>query len=186
MTIHDATKILAISGSLRRASLNSRLIDEAQKLAPDTMQFDVYDGLGDLPHFNEDHEFPAPQAVQDLRRRVADADGLLIATPEYNASIPGVLKNAIDWLSRPDDDGRVVLANKPVAIVGASQGPLGTVRAQLTLRQILHKVDAAVVRQPEFILPTAHTHLANGLPGDSATAGILHLILEQLQTLIKV
>ena len=177
--------ILAISGSLRRASFNTRLLDEAAKLAPDVFQFDLYESLGDLPHFNEDHEVPAPPSVQDLRRRVHDADGLLIATPEYNASVPGVLKNAIDWLSRPVKGEPLSLKGKPVAIVGASMSPLGTVRAQLSLRQILHKLDAAVVRQPEFILGAAHTQLEEPGTGlDSATADVLRLVLEQLHTLI--
>ncbi|MFI5706441.1 NADPH-dependent FMN reductase [Kribbella sp. NPDC051620] len=187
MPTQDATStIFAISGSLRRASLNTRLIDEAAKLAPDAFQFDIYESLGNLPHFNEDHEFPAPPEVDDLRRRVRAADALLIATPEYNASVPGVLKNAIDWLSRPAEGQPLPLTAKPVAIIGASMGPLGTVRAQLSLRQILQKVDAAVVRQPEFILAAAHTQLeAEGLGPDSATAAVLRSVLEQLQILIE-
>ncbi|MCX4538233.1 NADPH-dependent FMN reductase [Streptomyces sp. NBC_01669] len=186
MTTHEAAStVFAVSGSLRSASLNSRLLDEVQKLAPGNIKFDVFDGLANLPHFNEDQEFPAPQTVQDLRSRVQNADGILIATPEYSASIPGALKNAIDWLSRAYDGAPLPLAGKPTAIIGASQGPLGSVRAQLTLRQILHKVDAAVVRQPEFLLPTAHVQLESGLAEDSASAQILRAILAELQVLIK-
>jgi chromate reductase len=123
--------------------------------------------------------------VDDLRRRVRDADGLLIATPEYNASIPGVLKNALDWLSRPVDGIAPPLKGKPVAIVGASMSPLGTVRAQLSLRQILHKLDAAVVQQPEFILGTAHAQLHEEGEGlNSPTAEVLRLVLQQLHALI--
>ncbi|WP_270886053.1 NADPH-dependent FMN reductase [Pedococcus sp. 5OH_020] len=176
---------MAISGSLRRASFNTRLLDEAAKLAPEVFQFDLYESLGNLPHFNEDHEMPAPPAVDDLRRRLRAADGLLIATPEYNASVPGALKNAIDWLSRPSEGETLPLKGKPVAIIGASMSPLGTVRAQLSLRQILHKLDAAVVRQPEFILGSAHAQLEERSSGlDFATAEVLRLVLEQLRTLI--
>jgi chromate reductase len=186
LTQTTTATILAISGSLRRASFNTKLLSEAAKLSPDVFQFDLYDSLGDLPHFNEDQETPAPPSVQDLRRRVRDADALLIATPEYNASIPGVLKNAIDWLSRPVDGEPPPLRGKPVAIIGASMSPLGTIRAQLSLRQILHKLDAAVVRQPEFVLGAAHTQLEEQAPGlDSATADVLRLVLEQLHTLIQ-
>jgi chromate reductase len=177
--------IVGISGSLRRASFNTRLLDEAAKLAPELLHVDVYEQLGSLPHFNEDQETPAPSQVDDLRRQVRDADGLLIATPEYNASIPGVLKNALDWLSRPVDGVAPPLKGKPVAILGASMSPLGTVRAQLSLRQILHKLDAAVVRQPEFILGTAHTQLHEEGEGlNSPTAEVLRLVLEQLHALI--
>jgi chromate reductase len=177
--------VVAISGSLRRGSLNTRLLDEAAKLAPELLQFDLYESLSDIPHFNEDRESPAPTAVTDLRRRVRDADGLLIATPEYNASIPGVLKNALDWLSRPVQGDAPPLKGKPVAIIGASMSPMGTVRAQLSLRQILHKLDAAVVRQPEFVLGTAHAQLdGHGTGLDSPTAEVLRLVLEQLHALI--
>ncbi|CAM5523875.1 NADPH-dependent FMN reductase [Streptomyces canarius] len=111
--------VLAISGSLRRDSLNTTLLREAERLGPHH-HFDHYDGLGRLPHFNEDEEHPAPSAVIDLRRRVQEADAVLIASPEYNASIPGALKNALDWLSRPAGDDGPALALKPVAVVGAS------------------------------------------------------------------
>lgn len=177
--------VVGISGSLRRASFNTRLLDEAAKLAPELLQLEAYEHLGSLPHFNEDWESPPPPQVEDLRRRVRNADGLLIATPEYNASIPGVLKNALDWLSRPVDGTAPPLKGKPVAIVGASMSPLGTVRAQLSLRQILHKLDAAVVQQPEFILGTAHTQLHQQGEGlNTPTAEVLRLVLEQLHALI--
>lgn len=183
--VNTPSNVLAISGSLRRGSFNTRLLDEAAKLAPELLQVDIYEQLGRLPHFNEDHETPAPPEVEQLRRQVREADGLLIATPEYNASIPGVLKNALDWLSRPVDGQTPPLNGKPVAIIGASMSSLGTVRAQLGLRQILHKLDAAVVRHPEFILGAAHTQLDEHSDGLSTpTAEVLRQVLEQLHALI--
>jgi chromate reductase, NAD(P)H dehydrogenase (quinone) len=181
-TRQQTRTVLGISGSLRRNSLNTMLLGEAQRLAPPAMRLVRFGAVGDLPHFNEDEEFPTPASVLDLRARVEQASGLLIATPEYNASVPGVLKNAIDWLSRAPSP----LTGKPVAIVGASQGPLGTVRAQLALRQILQKVDASVVQQPEFMLPVAHTVLDahTGLDATSATAEILRKVLDHLLHLI--
>jgi chromate reductase len=178
--------VLAISGSLRRDSLNTKLLGEAARFAPPTMRLARFRTLADLPHFNEDNEFATPGPVLDLRSRVQQASGLLIATPEYNASVPGTLKNAIDWLSRADANAPCPLAGKPVAIVGASPGPLGTARAQLALRQILQRVDAVVVQQPEFMLPAAHTLLSGptGLDATSMSANILRKVLDQLLQLI--
>ncbi|GHA63745.1 MULTISPECIES: NADPH-dependent FMN reductase [Streptomyces] len=173
--------VLAISGSLRRDSLNTTLLREAERLGPHH-HFDHYDGLGRLPHFNEDEEHPAPSAVIDLRRRVQEADAVLIASPEYNASIPGALKNALDWLSRPAGDDGPALALKPVAVVGASPGPFGTVRAQLALRQVLHKMNARVVQQPEFLLFQAHQQFDDDgrLPEDSPARQMLRAVLDAL------
>ncbi|MFB7600459.1 NADPH-dependent FMN reductase [Streptomyces sp. NPDC056160] len=176
--------VLALSGSLRRGSLNTALLREAERLVPH-LRFDHYDGLGALPHFNEDQEHPAPLAVTDLRRRVRDADAVLIATPEYNASIPGALKNGLDWLSRPAGDDGPALALKPVAVVGASPGPFGTVRAQLALRQVLHKMNAHVVQQPEFLLFQAHQQFGEDgrLPDGSPAQRLLSDVLDALARL---
>ncbi|MEW2491768.1 NADPH-dependent FMN reductase [Streptomyces sp. NPDC048411] len=173
--------VLALSGSLRRGSLNTALLREAERLGPHH-RFDHYDGLGRLPHFNEDQEHPAPSAVTELRHRVQDADAVLIASPEYNASIPGALKNALDWLSRPAGDDGPALALKPVAVIGASPGPFGTVRAQLTLRQVLHKMNARVVQQPEFLLFQAHQQFSGDgrLPDGSPAQQLLCAVLDAL------
>jgi chromate reductase len=175
-------RILTVSGSLRRDSHNTKLLREAERLDPGGVVFDHFDRLGQLPLFNEDEEFPAPEAVTDLRNRVQLADAVLIATPEYNSGIPGGLKNALDWLSR----GEMPLAHKPTAIIGASPGAFGTVRAQTSLRQVLHKMNANVVRQPEFMLGHAHTHLdENGsLPADSPTVQLLTSVLDGLLELV--
>jgi chromate reductase, NAD(P)H dehydrogenase (quinone) len=181
----DSVRVLTISGSLRRDSLNTRLLRQAEAIAPPGVQFDHFDRLGEIPLFNEDEEHPAPAAVADLRARVGSADAVLIATPEYNSSIPGGLKNAIDWLSRPDG-ATPCLIGKPVAIAGASTGPFGTVRAQLALRQVLHKVNATVLGQPEMLLFHAHQQFdENGaLPPGSPASKLLTQILDGLIDLV--
>jgi chromate reductase len=155
--------VIAIAGSLRRASHNRALLEAATALAPEDMTLRVYDELGSIPLFNEDLEAETPESVARLRREVADADGILIATPEYNWSIPGVLKNAIDWLSRTE-----ILANKPVAIVGASSGRWGTRLAQAALRQVLTATESRVMPAPALFVAggavrEASSQLANVL-----------------------
>jgi chromate reductase len=137
-------RVLGLSGSLRRDSYNAMLLRAAQELAPQTMDIVLYEGLAEIPPYNQDHQDElTPLSVEDLRRRIAEADAVLIATPEYNGSIPGVLKNAIDWASRPFPDN--ALRNKPVAVVGASTGAYGGVWAQADLRRVLGIVGARVV-----------------------------------------
>ena len=137
-------RILAISGSLRRGSHNTSLLRAAEELLPPTFELVFWDGLKDIPPFDEDDEAgPAPAAVVSLREAVAGADAVLFATPEYNASIPGQLKNALDWASRPAATN--VLRNKPVAVVGASTGAFGAVWSQAELRKVLGTIGARVV-----------------------------------------
>ena len=137
-------RILGLSGSLRRGSHNTSLLRAAAKLLPPGVELEVYDGLGDLPHYDSDIDIePAPEAVGRLREAIADADGVLIATPEYNGSIPGVLKNALDWASRPFPDS--ALRGKPVAVVGASTGLFGAVWAQAEVRKVLGVIGADVI-----------------------------------------
>lgn len=125
------TTIVGISGSLRKGSVNSALLRAAAELAPDGTRVEIGDISG-FPLYNgdEEDEFGVPGAVNDLKDRLAAADGILISTPEYNSSIPGVLKNALDWLSRPGADIPRVFGGKPVALMGATPGGLGTVNAQ--------------------------------------------------------
>lgn len=142
-------KVVAIAGSLRRESFNRRLLDAAVELAPQGMEICIAREIGEIPLFDEDLEQQAaggPVAVRTLREAIAAADGLLIATPEYNHSFPGVLKNAIDWLSRPSPDE--VLKGKPVAIIGASGGQWGTRLAQAALRQVLYATEARILPAP--------------------------------------
>ena len=137
-------KVLGISGSLRRDSYNTKLLRAAEELLPAGVEYERWDGLKDIPPINEDDDFePAPAAVTELRNAIGEADAVLIATPEYNSSIPGVLKNALDWVSRPIVTN--TLRNKPVAVVGASTGAFGAVWAQGELRKVLGAIGARVV-----------------------------------------
>ena len=146
-------RILAISGSLRRDSHNTALLRAAADLLPPDVELVIYERLGAIPPFNEDEVADRPAAVQDLWDAVADVDGVLISTPEYNSSIPGVLKNALDWLSRPLEDSP--LRNKPAVVIGASTGMFGAVWAQAETRKVLGAIGARVVDR-ELPLPSAH------------------------------
>ncbi len=146
-------RILAISGSLRRDSHNTALLRAAADLLPPGVELTLYGRLGEIPPFNEDELEPRPAAAQALGDAVAQADGVLISTPEYNSSIPGVLKNALDWLSRPLLESP--LRNKPVAVIGASTGMFGAVWAQAETRKVLSAIGARVLDR-ELPVPTAH------------------------------
>lgn len=134
-------KILGISGSLRTGSLNGRLLEAARAELPEGVEMDIYEHLEAIPPFNEDRE--AGEAVLHFRAAIAGADAVLISTPEYNQSIPGQLKNALDWASRPFRTN--VFRNKPVAVLGASSGLFGAVFAQAELRKVLGRMGAVVV-----------------------------------------
>jgi chromate reductase, NAD(P)H dehydrogenase (quinone) len=137
-------KVLGISGSLRRDSHNSKLLRYAAGGFGPDVELEVWDELKAIPPYDEDDDVdPAPEAVARLRAAVAGADALLFATPEYNSSVPGQLKNALDWLSRPLAHNP--LRNKPVAVVGASSGAFGAVWAQAELRKVLSAIGARVV-----------------------------------------
>src|SRR5436305_3606321 len=137
-------KVLGISGSLRRDSHNAKVLPAAAELLPDGVELELWDGLKAVPPYDEDDDVePAPAAVTELRDAIAGADAILIATPEYNHSVPGQLKNAIDWASRPLATNP--LRNKPVAVVGASTGMFGAVWAQAELRKVLAATGARVV-----------------------------------------
>ena len=150
-------RILAIPGSLRRDSHNARLLRLAAERAPAGMEFDLWTGLGSIPPYDEDEDRdPAPAPVVALREAIAAADALLIATPEYNSSVPGVLKNAIDWASRPR--ATTPLQSKPAAVIGASRGSFGAVWAQAELRKVLRSAGARVV-DLELAVARAHETL---------------------------
>jgi chromate reductase len=136
-------KVLGISGSLRRDSHNRKLLLAAAELLPRDADFELWEGLREVPPYDEDHDTePAPAAVAQMRAAIAGADALLIATPEYNSSIPGQLKNALDWASRPLATN--VLRNKPVVVIGASASAFGAVWAQAELRKVLAAAGARV------------------------------------------
>lgn len=181
-------RVLAISGSLRRESFNRRLLQAAIAGAPPGLQLSLDDGLRELPLFDEDIERATeggPEAVRRLRSAVKAADGLLIATPEYNWSIPGVLKNAIDWLSRPGPEE--VLVGKPIAIIGASSGRWGTRLAQNALRQVLAATESIVLPAPVlYVRDGAALFDADGALVDQPTREALTRILSSFADWIDV
>jgi chromate reductase len=161
-------KILGFAGSLRQASFNRALLRAAKDLAPTDVEVDIVD-LDGIPMYNSDVEAAAfPETVRSLRTHIAAAGAVLIATPEYMFSVSGVLKNVLDWLARPPEPR--VLWDKPVGIMGASPGLVGTARAQLHLRQILLHERAAVLPHPQLLVPDARNKFdANGVLTDQET-----------------
>jgi len=168
-------KVLGISGSLRRDSYNTTLLHNVP------LELELWDGLKSIPPYDEDDDVePAPPAVAEMRAAVAGADAILFATPEYNASVPGQLKNAIDWLSRPFATS--VLRNKPVAVVGASTGAFGAVWAQAELRKVLATAGARVV-EGDVAVGHAHERFdANGVLMDDNLLEQLHEVADALVT----
>src|SRR5215207_1562255 len=147
-------KVLGISGSLRDASFNTNLLRAAAELLPHDVEFELWDGLNAIPPYDEDDDVePAPAAVAALREAIAGADAVLVATPEYNGSIPGALKNALDWASRPAASNP--LRGKPAAVIGASTGMFGAVWAQAEARKVLATIGARVLDEE---LPVPHAH----------------------------
>lgn len=143
--------ICGIAGSLRQKSYNRALLRAARDMAPDGVDVRIFDRVAEIPLYNADVDAAGdPEPVQALKQAIADADALLIATPEYNHGVPGVLKNAIDWASRPSR--KSVLGGKPVAIFGASPGVTGTARAQSQLRLAFVFTDSPVLPQPEVLV----------------------------------
>jgi chromate reductase, NAD(P)H dehydrogenase (quinone) len=159
------TRILGISGSLRRDSHNTNLLRAAAEAAGPDIELELYDELKQIPPYDEDDDVdPRPASVERLTAAIADADAVLFATPEYNSSIPGQLKNAVDWVSRPVATNP--LRNKPVAVVGASTGGFGAVWAQAELRKVLAALGARVL-DVELPVPHAHTRFGeDGLTDD--------------------
>jgi chromate reductase, NAD(P)H dehydrogenase (quinone) len=146
--VTEPIHVIGISGSLRRASWNSGLLREAAKLAPEGMTITIAD-ISQIPLYNQDNETPSPDVVTALREQIRNADAVLFAVPEYNYSIPGVLKNAIDYLSRPN--ATQPFNGKPAALFGAG-GRVGTARAQLHMRQIGTTLNLYFVNKPEVLV----------------------------------
>jgi chromate reductase len=146
-------RVLAVSGSLRESSLNTSLLRAALEAAPEGVELELWEGIGELPLYDEDFEPDVPESVRRLREDWAAADAILFSTPEYNGSVPGGLKNAIDWASRPRLEA--ALRNKPVAVVGASTGQFGALWAQQDLKRILGVAGARVVGTE---IPVARAH----------------------------
>ncbi len=177
------TNILGIAGSLRKGSFNSAALRAAQELAPVGMTIEIFD-IGAIPLYNEDVKAQGfPPAVADLRAKIKAADGLLLSTPEYNYSTSGVLKNVIDWASRPPEhpfDG------KPIALMGASAGALGTARAQYHLRHMFVFLNAHILNRPEVFIGAASTKFdAAGKLTDQSTRDFVAAMLLAFDAWIK-
>ena len=167
-------RIVAISGSLRAGSHNTDLLQAAAAVAPDGVDVKLYDGLKEIPPYDADDDGPGqqPAPVQRLKEALEDVDAVLIATPEYNSSIPGVLKNALDWVSRPLAESPV--RNKPVAVLSSSTGMFGGVWAAAETRKVLGALGARTLEDTVSV-PKAHERLANGVDGT---------LLDELRTVV--
>lgn len=174
----ETIRVLGISGSLRRDSWNTLLLRAAQKLAPAGMTIEIA-SIREIPFYDGDVEAVGmPAEVTALRERIRAADAVLIASPEYNASIPGVLKNALDWISRPPAQP---MDGKPIAIFGASPGATGTIRGQAHLRQTLANVNGLVLVQPVVAVGLAPERLgADATITDEATRKFVVTMLTKL------
>ena len=171
--------LLGISGSIRPASYNTRLLRAAARLLPPGPQLRLWPGLAAVPPYDESRDLePAPRPVSDLRVAIAGADAVLIATPEYNASIPGVLKNAVDWASRPFPSSS--LRGKPVAVIGASTGIFGAVWAQAELRKVLDSIGADVLEAELSVPQVAEAFACDGRLRDPALETVLAGIVAAL------
>lgn len=171
-------EILGLSGSLRRDSHNTRLLGGARKLLPSGVELVLFDQLGAIPPYSEDDEHRTPPAVAVLKAAISGADAVLMATPEYNASIPGQLKNALDWVSRPV--AATPLRGKPAAVIGASTGLFGAVWAQAELRKVLGTIGARVVDRELPIAQAEEALGADGLPLDRGAVEQLSATLDEL------
>jgi chromate reductase len=180
----DRLQIVAIVGSLRESSLNRALLRAAQELAPEGMQIDIVD-LAGVPLYNGDVEAAGdPPGVAALKSAIGSADGVLMATPEYNHGVPGVMKNAVDWVSRPP--GAAPLGAKPVGIIGASPGISGTARGQSQLRQAFEFTNSYCMPQPELLVFKAHEKFdAEGKLTDGATAQYLERYLAAFDAWVR-
>lgn len=176
-------KIIALVGSIRKASYNQKVTEYIKQRYAGKFEVEIYP-LQEIPIFNQDFELDPPAIVKDLKEKILASDGVLIATPEYNHSIPGVLKNVLDWTSR----GEKVLDHKPVMVVGASMGALGTIRAQIHLRQILQAAGVNNLLLPgnEVLIGAVHTKMdETGKLTDESTINFLDIVMENFTEWIQ-
>ncbi len=175
---YDDFKILGLAGSLRRASFNRGLIRAARELAPEGVTIEPYEKLEKIPFFNRDVEQEGdPAPVKELKEKIREADAVLVATPEYDYAIPGVLTNALDWAMRSPSP----LRHKPIGIVGASPGNTGTARGQMVLRQILLHAPAYTMPEPQMLIPNAYERFdENGDLVDEETRERMRRFLQAL------
>ncbi len=176
--MNNPIRILGIAGSLRKGSYNRAALLAAQQLTPAGTEIEIFD-LEGIPLYNQDNEQQPPERVLQFKARIRAADAILFSTPEYNFSISGVLKNSIDWASRPSGDN--AWQGKPVAVMGVTGGLLGTARAQYHLRQIFVTLDMKAVNRPEVMIGSAHERFdATGNLTDTKTQGLIKRLLETL------
>lgn len=176
--MNEQIKILGIAGSLRSGSFNRMALHAAAGLAPEGSSVEIFD-LAGIPVFNQDDDSDPPARVTEFKKSIKAADAILISTPEYNYSVPGVLKNAIDWASRPYGDS--AWEGKPVAIMGASPGLLGTVRAQYHLRQTFVFLNMFPINRPEVMIAHAHERFdKDGNLTDEVTTALIRDLLQNL------
>lgn len=185
--MNDPIRVLAVAGSLRDASFNRQLAEQALVLTPAGVEVTLFDGLGEIPPFDEDTERPEPPAVAYWREALRSANAVLVATPEYNGSIPGQLKNAFDWASRSDTDAPGIAGSamygRPVAVISASTGQFGAVWAANEMRKALKTQGARVVSEPEFAL--AHAHEAFDAHGQLKRASQRDRLMQVMTALIE-
>ena len=174
----EPIRILGIAGSLRRESYNKSALRAATQLVPEGASIEIFD-LDGIPGFNQDEEQDPPAKIVEFKKKIREADAILFVTPEYNYSVPGVLKNAIDWASRPYGDS--AWSGKPAAIMGASIGSIATARAQYHLRQMFVFLNVYAVMQPEVMIGSAHEKFdAEGNLTDETTKGLIRQLLQNL------
>lgn len=177
--MNSPLQILGIVGSLRKQSFNRTALRAAQQLVPKDASIEIYENLGQIPPFNQDQEATPPAVVAEFKKTIRAADAILFATPEYNYSVPGVLKNAIDWASRPYGDS--AWNGKPVAIMSASGGIFGGSRAQYALRQSFIFLNMFPVNQPEVMIGKANEKFdANGNLTDETSINLISQLLRNL------
>jgi chromate reductase len=176
--MNNQIRVLGFAGSLRKKSYNKSLLKAAVELAPKNIELQTFD-LEGIPLYNQDLEMSLPAKVRELKAKIRGADAVLIAAPEYNYSVPGVLKNAIDWASRPYGDN--VFEDKPVALMSASVGMLGGARAQYHLRQTFVFLNAHPLNTPEVMMPYAQDRIdENGEIKDETTRKLIRELLKAL------
>jgi chromate reductase len=177
-------KIIGICGSLREQSYNKSILEYIAANSPDSMEIQI-ESISDFPLFNEDIEKEGfPLKVQDIREKIRNADGLIIITPEYNSSVPGVLKNAVDWISRKDENG-YPFSKKPIMIAGATTGLTGTSRSQKELRAVLHNINTFPMNKPELFISQADKKIFNGKLVDEKTKEVIGKMLNSFSRWIE-
>ena len=179
MYMENKTKILGVAGSLRKDSYNRALLMAIADLAPENIEIEIYE-LDKIPLYNQDIDTPEsmPESVRDFKRRIKEADAILFVTPEYNRSVPGVLKNAIDWASRPYNDNS--FDDKPVATIGATDGMIGTAVAQYHLREIFSFLNAHPMERPQLFISGISKKLDGAKIRDDELRKLLLLFINNL------